>query len=226
LDRSAGWTLASVNWQMQSPVSHQAQAFVCLTLAETKKLREKAKSLGVRTNALLLWSLNAAFEPYLASGRNRIWMIPVTLRNQDSHKVGGNLTGFFDVHFQKSTSIQKLNEMIDGEIASGMAYGGYLGVTIGRFIGKVLLRFLVRINYFLQIRTGVFSNLGSYGEDTLDLEEFPYGYPPVIRSQPTAAITMAWKGHQILCLQIHSILSQDRAFANQVLASWKANLLS
>lgn len=225
---SAKWNLPSTSWKPSTPApAPTSQAVLYLSIDETQIFHKKAKLLNVKTNALLLWALNESLEEFMSVQRNRIWLIPVTLRNNfGSETQRGNWTGFFDIHFSYLTSVHKLNEFLNFQISRDAAYGGFIGVSLGRWLGRFILKILVRLNFFLQIRTGVFSNMGSYGEENPNLKEIPYGYPPVLRSQPISGFTMCWQGHQILTLQIHPILSMDPTFAKKILANWKGHLLS
>lgn len=221
--KSADWRLTKTDWRPgQTPEKPTAGAIEHLTLDETQKLKNRAKTLGVRTNALLLWALNKAFDECLSPVGQRIWMLPATLRADfDESAIKGNWTGFIDAKFSREATPADLDRCIKKEIDWCAPYGGYIGITIGRFLGGRLLRFLVRLNFKLQIRTGVFTNLGVMGGETQTVSELGYGFPPVLRSQPVGAMTVLWYGHQVLALQLHPSLSRDPQLAANIIKSWK-----
>lgn len=221
---SPGWKLKDL-WKKNNE-KPSARAWCSLSIEETNKIWQKAKSLGVGRNAYLLYHLNRAVHPYLNKSLcPSYWLIPVNLRTDfKSHE--GNITGFIDARITPSMGLDKVDAQLKRSLNRGEALGGYVGLTLGRFVGPFFLKRLVCINDFIQIRTGVFTNLGNWNtaEGTV-MKSHWFGFPPVISAQPFGAMAGSMNGEQTLTVIFHPRLTRSKALADECLARWVKALL-
>ena len=221
---SPKWRLKEI-WLKRSekPLS---RAWCTLSKFETEKVWAKAKSLGVSRNSFFLYHLDLAVQPYLKpSLLTMYWLIPVNLR-ADVSDYSGNITGFIDARISEKLEILELDQKLRKSLIRGEALGGHVGITIGRFIGPVLLRFLVFMNDYLQVRTGVFTNLGNWKSlEGNCLRSKWFGFPPVIKTQPFGAMTGSMNGEQSLSIIFHPSLTRSPEIAQECLDRWRNNLL-
>lgn len=203
-----------------------SRAWGTLSKAETEKVWAKAKALGVSRNTYFLYHLDLAVKPYLKPSLfPRYWLIPVNLRTDFSDH-SGNITGFIDARITENVQILELDQKLKRSLLRGEALGGHVGITIGRFIGPVLLRILVVLNDFLQVRTGVFTNLGNWkSREGTSLRSKWFGFPPVIKTQPFGAMTGSMNGEQSMSVVLHPSLTRSPEIAQECLERWKINLL-
>lgn len=221
---SAGWKLRE-RWSKKSE-KPLARAWGTLTKEETERVWAKAKALGVSRNTYFLYHLDRALRPYIKdSFFPRYWLIPVNLRTDfTDHR--GNITGFIDARITDRIQLGSLDQKLKKALLRGEALGGHVGITIGRFIGPFLLRFLVVVNDFLQVRTGVFTNLGNWkSREGTSLRSKWFGFPPVIKAQPFGAMTGSMNGEQSLTVVFHPSLTRSPEIAQECLESWKKNLI-
>lgn len=222
---SPGWKI-SEKWRKNSE-KPTARAWVQLSVEETNKLIANAKEAGVGRNAWLLYNLDLSVKPLLEkSFLPRWWLIPVNLR-ADFANHEGNISGFIDARMTDRTTPVSLHRALKKDLLRGGAYGGYVGITLGRFIGPYLLKILVYLNDYLQIRTGVFTNLGNWQTKAPSVKDSCwFGFPPVIKTQPFGAMTGSMNGSQSLTVIFHPSLTRDPKVAEQCLDRWKAGLLN
>jgi len=219
---SVPWTLPKTNWKPgRNPEAPSSKSWKMLSLKDSDLIRKQAKKNNVHLNTYLLYCLDQSLSAYYKSlTKKRVWLIPVSLRYEQQKQYDKNITGFVDAYLIQKKSLQKLNDEIKNSLLKGDAFGGHFGVGIGRFIGKTLLGFLVKSNHYMQVRTGVFTNLGSWGEHKEEVDYDWAGLPPVIRSQPVGALTATYHGHMLLAFQFHPVLSRDPQLAQKVIESW------
>lgn len=228
---SQSWALGPTDWKLKKGMSERpgARAFKQLSRKDTLLFWNRAREQKVGRNAFLLYHLNSALTPYQknVSSWKRYWLIPVNLRSDFNSDSGGNRAGFIDACLTHKTSVQDLHWELKRSLLRGEAYGGYSGITIGRFLGENLLKVLVNLNDYIQVRTGVFTNLGNWKTvEGRDLGANWYGLPPVIRSQPFGAMTGSMNEEQSLALHFHPFLTRSEVLARECLDRWIEGLLS
>lgn len=221
---SPGWKISD-KWRMVSE-KPSARAWKHLSVEETNRLIANAKKHGVGRNTWLLYNLDLAVKPYLnKSIFPRWWLIPVNLR-ADFNNHEGNISGFIDARITDRTSPKSLHDKLKKVLLRGGAYGGYVGITLGRFTGHALLKMLVHLNDILQIRTGVFTNLGNWTtKPGVEMKSHWFGFPPVIKTQPFGAMTGSMNGEQSLTVIFHPKLTRDPKIAQECLDRWVELLL-
>lgn len=222
---SPRWKISS-EWRKKSE-KPSARAWCSLSVADTEAIRNKARNLGIGRNAYLLYHLNKALHPLIHESKlPRYWLIPVNLR-PDFESRAGNITGFIDARITADTSVQLLDQNLKKALMRGEALGGYVGITLGRFIGPSFLKILVYLNDFIQVRTGVFTNLGNWKTAPgTEMKSHWFGFPPVIAAQPFGAMTGSMNGEQSLTVVFHPSLTRDKKVAEDVLKRWVDSLLS
>jgi len=220
--KSVKWNISKTDWAPNGKSERPlASRFTVLNLADSTTILTKAKEKQVHLNTYLLYYLDQALIPYYErSDKKRVWLIPVSLRSDHMGQYDKNITGFIDGYLVDHKNIQALNSEIKNGLMKGDHFGGHFGIGIGRFIGKTLLNLLVKMNHYTQIRTGVFTNLGSWGEDKEIIDYHWGGLPPVIRSQPVGAVAGRYHGHLHLGFQMHPILSRDPKLAKTIIDRW------
>ncbi len=223
---SEEWILKT-NWSPGTPEKPTARSYLILSEAETEEIGNRAKAAGVGKNAYYLFFLNQALDSYHKVTRSkRTWFIPVSLRSGEEKDGEGNYTGFFDAVLDRETSILALERLMKKRLKRGDGYAGRSAMSLGRFTGAKIWKLLIKLNRYLQIRTGVFTNLGHW-----ELEEGkPHsidwvGLPPVISYQPFGAMTVKVGKRQSLGIQFHPRLSRDPILAEQVLQKWTTSML-
>lgn len=222
---SPGWNISS-KWGRKSE-KPSARAWCSLSVSDTEKIWKKAKTAGVGRNAFLLHHLNQALLPLMEESRLPCyWLIPVNLR-PDFKSSEGNITGFIDARITRNTSVKDLDSNLKKALMRGEALGGYVGITLGRFIGPSLLKALVFFNDFIQVRTGVFTNLGNWKTAPgTEMKSHWFGFPPVIKAQPFGAMTGSMNGEQSFTVIFHPSLTRDKKVAEEVLKRWTDSLLA
>lgn len=222
---SPAWKLVSP-WRRNSE-KPSARAWISLSKEDTETIWNNARKLGIGRNAYLLYHLDLAVLPYLQkSWLPRYWLIPVNLKS-DFHSHEGNLTGFIDARLTNNSTPQTLNRNLKKALLRGEALGGYVGVTLGRFLGPHLLKLLVHLNDFIQVRTGVFTNLGNWKTAPgTEMHSHWFGFPPVIKAQPFGAMTGSMNGEQSLTVVFHPSLTRDPKIAEECLQRWVSALLN
>ncbi|WPU63472.1 hypothetical protein [Peredibacter starrii] len=221
---SPGWKIQN-QWNKKSE-KPQAYAFTSLSVAETEKIWMNAKKLGVSRNAYLLHHLNLSLNPYIKESLlPRYWLIPVNLRTDFNHHLE-NITGFVDARITTGQSAQALDKNLKKSLSRGDFFGGHVGIGLGQFLGPHLLKLLVTMNDFIQVRTGVFTNLGNWKtKPGHTMKSHWFGLPPVIAAQPFGAMTGSMNGEQSLAVVFHPRLTLSKAVAEECLARWVKALL-
>ncbi len=223
---SETWNLSST-WRPSTPEKPSARAYRILSEAETEEVASRAKAAGVGKNAFYLFHLNRALDPYHKVTRSkRYWFIPVNLRTGEEKEPEGNYAGFLDAVLGRETTLQSLETTLKTRLQRGDAYAGRAALSLGKYTGPFVWRFLIKMNRYIQVRTGTFTNLGHW-----DLEEGkPHhidwvGLPPVISYQPVGAMTVRLGNRQSLGLQFHPRLSRDPKLAEEVLRNWVRSMV-
>ncbi len=226
--RSPPWTLPPTGWAPipGNPERPTARAFAVLDEAQTKKVWENAKALGVGRMAYLLHHLDRAVLPWLAeSPHPRHWLLPVHLRpNLDlTQPAQGNMTGFADAAIRDRDDPVTLERQLRRVFNRGDHYGGWRGVALGQVLGENLLRKVVGLNDRLQVRTGVFTYLGNWNSRSGSAFDW-FGYPPVLRAQPFGAMSSSLDGRQVLTVLMHPSLTRSPDTAREALERWVQGL--
>lgn len=222
--KSASWNFEPTGWEpYKKPTTPKARAWKIVSKKDTKKIEANAKSHKVHLNSYLLYHLDLSIQKYLVGNeKQRVWFMPVSLRNSNDKGKSGNLVSFIDI-YMRNQSISDVNSEIRKELLSGAFFGGYIGFTLGTLIGQTLLEKLVELNHKMQIRTGVFTNLGKWEQPN---NTFRFGgIPPVVRSQPFGALVGGWLGELTLNCVYHPILTDDHTIAEETLENWIVSLL-
>jgi hypothetical protein len=204
-----------------------ARSYCLLTEAETEEIGNRAKAAGVGKNAYYLFHLNRNLDPYhKITSSKRYWFIPVNLRTGEEQDAEGNYAGFIDAVVDRKTTLGSLEKLIKKRLKRGDAYAGRTALSLGKYTGEPIWKFLIKMNRYLQVRTGTFTNLGHW-----DLEEGkPHsidwvGLPPVISYQPFGAMTVKVGKRQSLGVQFHPRLTRDPKLAEEVLRNWVSSML-
>lgn len=221
---SPAWKIQN-HWNKQSE-KPRAKAFRSLSVADTQKIWENAKRLGVGRNAYLLFHLNLSLSPYIKESLlPRYWLIPVNLRADFKHHLE-NITGFVDARITNNLSVQNLDKNLKASLGRGDFFGGHVGIGLGQFLGPHLLKLLVTMNDFIQVRTGVFTNLGNWKtKPGHEMKSHWFGLPPVISAQPFGAMTGSMNGEQSLAVVFHPRLTISQELAEECLSRWIQGLL-
>lgn len=218
---ASGFKNFNKNWR--SSKKHYPRAVSFLDVTETRAIKERAQAMNVSVNAFLLYHLNASFQELLNGKGKDIWLIPVNLRVNTKDNLSQNEVGFVDAVIKKHHGVFDINQQIKKRLSRYEHLGGVLGVGIGVVTGEFLLKKLVKLNKYLQVRTGVFTNLGEWQAD--GCEHFKLsGFPPVLETQPVGASAITWCHKMTLSLHTHPALQLNESNVEKILENWKNRL--
>lgn len=207
----------------------RAVAWVVVTQEGTNALEQSARQANVSLNSLLLWALSRATQDELAPGQDRLlWTVPVNMRGGVAPKPeASNHASFIELLLRQEESPQTVHEAVRMGFEKDDHWGAWLALSFGRIIGiKGMRRRLERHGRLL--KTGVFSNLGSWNVDEQARQNAGPGRwlfsPPAFRTHPVAAGALVFNGELSLTLQLHEGLSTSQAHAHRWLTRWLRNL--
>lgn len=186
---------------------------------ETSLLIEKARSHNVSVNTYILYHLNKSMQDLLVNKGKDIWLIPVNLRVNTKDNLSQNEVGFVDAVINKELSLNELQTQLKKRLKRNEHLGGVVGVALGVITGEFLLKKLVWLNKYLQVRTGVFTNLGEWEAQGCDHFKLS-GFPPVLETQPIGASAITWCGKMTLSIQAHPILELNEKELSNIKNKW------
>jgi hypothetical protein len=196
---------------------------------ETRKVDEYCKKNKISLMSFFLHHLDQEVQQIVKNPQSRTWMVPITLRSKADQDVKKGddplMTGFMDIELPAENP-KALASRIKSELLKASHWVGFYAFGLSRFTGTYLLRPLVRLQGKWQFRTGNFSYIGRWGDESIKNEEIFGGYPPVTRNQPVSAIALHWNGRLILNFMMHPFVSQDSKDAEKIVNGWKERLLS
>lgn len=217
--RSAKWKNFNKNWRQKYwQTKPFARAYTVFSKEETRQIKQLSKGLNVSLNSHLLFCLNKVLTNLQEPGKS-IWLVPVSMRASLDEEIVKNEVGFTDAYCGSEDRVQDIDRQIKKRLKNLEHLGGVIGVSLGVFIGPWLLKKLVLLNKHLQVRTGVFTNLGE-GRDP-ESKNMYSGYPPVIETQPVGALAGIWNDSLTLALHFHPALELSKEQAEQILAQWR-----
>lgn len=201
------------------------KSFIYFTEEETQHCEKIIAQKRISMNAWLIFCLAKAIEPYTKKSHlPQIWMVPISLRDIDIDSYSKSLmTGFVDAYIYPDTQALEIHQRMKKKILNGDAWGGYLGFTFSALLGFYFLKVIIKNNYRAQMRMGVFTNLGKWGNSNLrnNYPKNPVGYAPVVYENPLAAVTITWMGQTLLSLKSHSSLDLEEEDLKNILIEWK-----
>lgn len=221
--RSANWKSFNKDWREEFfGKKPSARSFTFFDREQTKLIKTNARKVGANLNSFLLYYLNQSLLELQKPGKT-VWLIPVSMRGSINEEATKNEVGFTDAYCTKDINPAQIDRQIKKRLRRGEHLGGVIGVSLGVFLGKNLLKKLVHLNKYLQVRTGVFTNLGE-GQDSQS--DFMYsGFPPVIETQPVGALAGIWNGCLTLSLHFHPALGLTAEDAQFYLDNWRRSVL-
>lgn len=210
--------------------SPSKKAFLYFTEDETLLYEKIIKSKKISMNAWFIFCLSQAVKPLVENDvRPQIWMIPISLRDLNTNKYNGGLvSGFVDSYIYREDDPLKIHAEMKNKIKNEDAWGGYLGFSFSSLLGKWFLKLLVKNNYRFQMRMGVFTNVGKWG-DTNIKNNFPkdfIGYAPAVYENPIAAVAMTWMGKTWISIKVHSSIDIENQQVKKILDDWKNLILN
>lgn len=206
------------------PPSH---ASLTMTLEESQALDQYCLKNKFSPMAFLLFYLDQEVATLTTGKGNRLWMVPVTLRDSVDQKESDEdplMTGFMDIQLPQENP-KKLGSFIRGEFKRWQHWVGFYAFGLARFMPLALMRPMVRLQSRIQFRTGNFSYMGRWGDEKNPTSDVIGGYPPVTRNQPVAGIAIHWCGKLTLNFIAHPFLSRDPALALKVIQGWRERML-
>lgn len=206
------------------------RAYAVFNIEETLLCEQIYKNKKISMNAWFIHCLARAMSPYVEkNNKPQIWMIPISLRDMDVDGYEASLiSGFVDAHIHDIDDEAKIHAQLKKKILNGDAWGGYLGFSLSSILGKTALKFLIKNNFRLQMRMGVLTNLGKWGDVSL-ADQFPdntMGFAPVVYENPIAATTVTWMGKSWISLKVHSSIDLSQTELDEVMSNWKKLILS
>jgi len=205
--KSAKWNKFNKDWR-NSNHKFYPRAVCFFDKDETLEISFLSKKMNVSLNSLLLYLIDEVIAEKLNSRSKRVWLIPVNVRDDIDENNEGNEVGFIDAIVSSKCKVETLHRQIKNRISRYEHLGGILGVGLGVVLGEYLLRRLVNVNKYLQVRTGVFTNLGSWDAKSKEGLRV-YGFPPVLETQPVGVGALTWCGRLSISIHTHPCLMFD-----------------
>lgn len=215
---SAKWNKYKDNWRELNNLNYP-QAVNHFTQEDTDLIKENAKKRKVSLNSFLLYNLDYCLADKFDNNSKRVWLIPVNMRSDYNENSHGNEVGFVDAVIKRNLNVNQLDDQIKNRIKNHEHLGGIVGVSIGVFIGEYLLKKLVRFNKYIQVRSGVFTNLGEWTSRGREDEKIS-GFPPVIETQPIGASALTWNGRLAIAIHAHPCLEFSDIELENILKKW------
>lgn len=215
---SAKWNKYIVGWRDINS-KYYPQSVFYFSNEDTQKIIENAKARQVSLNSYLMYYLDKSIINLLNSNQKRVWLIPVNVRSDIRNVSSGNEVGFIDAVITQYDSMASIHQQVQKRIKCYEHLGGIVGVSLGVIIGEFLLRKLVWLNKYLQVRTGVFTNLGEWtapGKEDLQI----CGFPPVLETQPIGAGALTWCGRMTIAIHSHPCLGFSSSELEAIMQSW------
>ncbi len=200
-----------------------------LTPKQTQDLHHRAEQEKVSLNSWLLFNLDAACNDLiLSSNSERKWISPINMR-ADKEKVYSNQSASIIVNFLKKNSIanspRNLHTEIKSYLSRNLHWGSYLYSNMAMFIGKRgTLKVADRIK---EVGTGVFSNLGSWPSQGIQINKSASKLynrraviAPATQILPIATTAWQWGERLSLSLQLHPSLNLEAQYSLELLRKW------
>lgn len=189
---------------------------------EIENLKKKATHFSL--NAFLINALDSAtLDNLLTTDSERKWILPLNMRDADrALEINGNYSGSIVLNLKKRHSSPEVHQMIKSYLMQKIHWGSFLYSNMARFIGfKGTLKVARSIK---EVGTGVFSNLGSWPENYVELADQKVSWRAVVApsTQILPVAATAWQWRETLCftLQLHPSLNVSEEMAEKVMASW------
>lgn len=198
---------------------------------DTQRLESLALESKVSLNSILLCALDTSVCTHLLKdGSERKWISPLNMRpTRDDSKISGNYSASIILNLPSGPSNPKeLHSQIKKYFKEGLHWGSFLYSNMAALIGKKgTLKVAKSIK---EVGTGVFSNLGAWPHEGIELN--PDGMNPKHRAViapatqilPVAATAWSWQDRLSLTLQIHPSLGVPEEMTTAIVYSWTKEL--
>lgn len=220
-------------WKPQGlaePGAAPTAVWALVSESETLGLRERARSLGVSLNALLLWGLTSAVRPLISAGPGVIeWIVPVNMRGAEpTLPPTGNQAATLDVCIPADATARVIDARIREQLQNDVHWAVWQLLKWLGAAGPRLIRAQARRELAVR-KHGSFSNLGNLrvarDNGTAATEpEWWLAMNPVQRTRPIGAACLTYEGRLALTLQVHAALGLTPAATQQLLDDWLSAL--
>lgn|GEM_PF-2140518 len=198
---------------------------------DTLNLESLALESKVSLNSILLSALdNSVSTHLLKSGSERKWISPLNMRpTKDQEKISGNYSASIILNLPSGPSQPKdIHSKIKTYLKKGLHWGSFLYSNMAALIGKKgTLKVAKSIK---EVGTGVFSNLGAWPHEGIELNAKGINpkhravLAPATQILPIAATAWNWQGRLSLTLQVHPSLGVPPEMTAAIVYSWTKEL--
>jgi hypothetical protein len=210
------------------PLPEDATGWKVLDREATNALKDRARSLGVSLNSLLLWAAErTARHHWLApSDQPSCWMVPVNLRDGVRlRRDTANHLGTLDVDLHPDCTVAEVHARVRGEIAAAGHWGSWMMSRLSGVLPRRSVAAEIRaMAEGPSIYTGLFSNLGRWspppGSTSADGEAAWLFAPQTIRMGPIALGAVTWADRLSLTLRAHPMFGLADAEVQLWVEAW------
>ena len=207
--------------------------FLTFTVAETDRIRGRAKALGVSTNALMLESVNRIVVPQVTRGDGKgKWVFPVNLRGAvTKSRDTANHSTAIAISADRTTTAKDIDVQIRANLKAGAHWAAWWLLNIGRLIGLRGVRFLSRASEKKSHWLGTFSNMGEWNmpnlrDPAINSNEVWMAAPPGTKNYPISVACLTWNGRLAITMKIHPSINPDTNAAKLYLEMLRCELLA
>lgn len=206
------------------------RSFLYFSEEETLICEKIIKTKNISMNAWFIFCLSQVMRPFLTDQtKPQIWMIPISLRDHTTDMYKPSLiSGFIDAYIYSEDNAVNIHNNIKIKIKNDDAWGGYLGFAFSSILGNWFLKLIIKNNYRFQMRMGVFTNLGKWGDSSMkkNYPEKTMGYAPVVYENPIGAVALTWMGTTWVSIKFHSSIDIADNDIKEILIEWKKLILN
>jgi hypothetical protein len=225
--RAARWRGQIARQEPFRPGEGAVLAAAVLREAETAHVTAKAKDAGVSVNTWLLWHLDRVTRASVdeATGRPQ-WMVPVNMRGAAFNlRDTANHSSYVLIDVSETATPTALHERIVRAMDHDDHWAGWVGLTLGRYVGMGGMRVLWNLDRVLgRTYTASFSNLGSWQVPEASPDVQWVFAPPVGVHLPFAAGAITWNQRLALSVHLHGAMGRTQSDAETFLERWRASL--
>jgi len=186
---------------------------------ETARIAQRAKSLGVTMNTLLLDRITRVVRRQLEHApRDVAWMIPINMRGPIAlDRDTGNHSSFLEIGVREGEAETALQARVRNAIARAEHWAFWYIFKAGRAFGRMGRKLFMRMTIRGRPHwVGSFSNLGRWEPPGDGAAPWAWVFfPPPVPSQPLGVGCVTYRGRLGIALQIHASLTTDGAVAER-----------
>lgn len=208
-------------------VNEIAEAELCLSQVETKRILANAKAQKLNFNAYLVATVSEVLKLYSeASDKPFIFMLPINLRaNINETDDFGNEVSFIDIKVNNSDSAKEIQAQMNHKFKSGLQWGAWFATKMIGYFPSFMHGFLIKDYVKSTPRTGLISTMGHWDRK----EQFSHtklnAIPVNFSHMPFSLSAVNWNNCLNLGLSLNPKLGLDEIDAKELLNHIKKQLI-